>query len=375
MYLMKWHTMNLYNKRTFVKLALAAVAATSTLASFTAAAETPPQVIRIGAPTYAGQGGKQVLLGTIGIARAKGFFDEEFAKDGVKLDFPGFKGGAPFVGQALANGQIDFAWQGDLLTIVGKSSGMKTRLILPFNKLVNAYVAVAANSPINTIEELRDKRVAYNKGNQIHLQALRILGDHGLTEKDIKSYKLDPGNAPTVLSTGDIDAIFIASEALSLRDKGIAKILYSTRDDKTEKSLTYTSYNGLIANEDFAKKYPETTARLVKVLVKAAWWASEPANRDEVLKIWGEGPLPSKYIAEDYSSRPWTDRLSPLFDPLLVAHYKRTQDQIEELGLLRGPKFDVDQWIDRSYLNAALKSLKLEKYWPELDEKGNPIKR
>ncbi len=355
----------------------AAVVTVATVFSIhtTVAAETPPQVIRIGAPTYAGQGGKQVLLGAIGIARAKGFFDEEFGKDGVKLDFPGFKGGAPFVGQALANGQIDFAWQGDLLTIVGKSSGMKTRLILPFNKLVNAYVAVAADSPIKSIEELRGKRVAYNKGNQIHLQALRILADHGLSEKDIKSYKLDPGNAATVLSTGDVDAIIIAADALNLRDKGIAKILYSTRDENTEKSLTYASYNGLIVNEDFAKKYPETTTRLVKVLVKAAWWASEPANREETLKIWGEGPLAAKYIVEDYSSREWTDHLSPLLDPLLVAHYKRTQDQIEELGLLRGPKFDIDQWIDRSYLNAALKELKLEKYWSSLDEKGHPIKR
>jgi sulfonate transport system substrate-binding protein len=345
------------------------------LCSLHAAAENPPEVIRIGAPSYAGQNGKQVSGGIMGIVRYKDWFEQEFAREKTRFEYPGFKGGAPFVGQALANGQIDFAWQGDLLSIIGRSSGMKTRLILPLNKLVNAYLVVPANSTISAVKELRGKRVGYNKGNQIHLQALRILAANGLSEKDISSLKLDPGNAATVLTTGDVDAIFIGSEALALRDKGVARVIYSTRDDVGPDTLAFTSYNGLLVNEDFAKKYPETTARLVKTLVKAAWWASEDRNRQELLQIWGEGPLPPKYIVEDYASRPWTDRLSPLFDPLLVAHYTRTEEQIGELGLLRGPKYDIASWIDRRYLDQSLHELKLESYWTPLDAQGRPAAR
>ncbi|MGI4900819.1 MAG: ABC transporter substrate-binding protein [Janthinobacterium lividum] len=331
-----------------------------------ARAEQPPAVIRFGAPALTVDG--DTYWGTFGLARYEGWLDQEFGKDHVKFDFVGYRGGAPMVGQALANGQIDFAGQGDLLSIIGRSSGMQTRLILPFDKLSNAYLAVSPKSTIHSIEDLRGKRVAYYKGNQIQLQVIRILAAHGLTEKDIRSIALDPSTAAVALNTGDVDAIFSGQDTLAMRDRGLAKIIYSTQGQPE-----FTSYNGLIVRADFARQYPQTTERLVKVLVKAAWWASEPANRQEVLRIWGLGPLHRSYIAEDFKDRPWADRQSALLDPLLVAHYKNTEDLIAQLGLLRGPKFDVEQWIDRRYLDQALKDLKLEHYWTPLDAQGKPL--
>ena len=324
-----------------------------------AAAETPPKVIRYGAPAMTVDNG--TYWGTSGIARYKGWFDEEFAKDGTHVEFVGFRAGAPMVGQALANGQIDVAGQGDLLSIIGRSSGMKTRLILPFDKLSNAYLAVRPDSTIHSVEDLRGKRVAYYKGNQIQLQVIRILADHGLEEKDIRSIALDPATAANALASGDVDAIFSGSDMLALRDRGLAKVIYSTSGKPG-----LTSYNGLVARDAFTDAYPETTARFVKVLVRAAQWANDPANRAEVLKIWSLGPGKRTYLQEDFADRPWSDRLSPLLDPLLVAHYKETQDLIAQLGLLRGPKFDVDQWIDPRFLNQALHDLQLERQWTPL---------
>ncbi|MGI4902280.1 MAG: ABC transporter substrate-binding protein [Janthinobacterium lividum] len=330
------------------------------------AADALPTVIRIGAPAI-GVSGQQVLGGTLGIARSKGWIEDEFKRDGIRFEYPGFKGGAPMVGQALANGQIDFAWQGDLLSVIGKSAGLNTRLILPFSKMLNAYLVVAPNSSIHSISDLRGKRVAFSKGNQIHLQVIRILAANGMTENDIRSINLDFGMAVPALVGGDIDAAFGGPELLAARDRGVVKVAYSTR------GLPFlTSYNGLLARQDFLDRYPQVAARLVKVLVRAAQYASDPAHRAEVAPILA-GVYSANDFAEDMSDRPWADRLSPLLDPFLVAHYQATQEEVAQLGLLRGPKFDVAHWVDPEYVDAALRSLHLENYWAPLGADGRPL--
>lgn len=332
-------------------------------------AQALPTSIRLGAPSVATDPNN--FYGTLGIARYKGWLDEEFRKDNIKVDLVGYRGGAPIVGQALANGQIDFAWQGDMLSLIGKANGIHSRVVLPMDKLANAYLAVAPTSTISSIKDLKGKKVSFAKGNQIELQVIRILARNGLTEADLKTLALDPVTAQAALASGDIDAIFGGWDLLALRDKGQAKIVYTTRGG----DASLTSYNALLVNDDFAKKYPQVTERLVKVLVRAAAWASDDANRAELFQIWskGAGVVKRDYIAEDYEGRPLTDRLSPLFDPLLVAHYKDTQDLLVKLTLLRGTPVDVGQWIDHSYLDQALRELQLEHRWAPLDASGKAL--
>ncbi|NWB09098.1 ABC transporter substrate-binding protein [Pseudomonas sp. D5002] len=334
--------------------------ASLTLVAGLANAETPPATIRIGAPAISGT--TQAVMGIPGIARVKGWLDEEFAADGTHFEFPGFKGGAVAVSQVLANQQIDFAYSGDLISIIGHAAGIPTRMILPCGKFENAYLAVRPDSDIQGIESLRGKKVAYTKGGYIHLQVIRILAAHGLEERDIQAINLDYPTAAAALASGDIDAAFGGLETLSLRDRGIARIAYDTRGQDD----TLTGQAGILVHESFAKRYPQTTARLVKVWVKVARWASDPANADEVLRIWATGNRTVELMRENYSDRPLKERLSPLLDPFLTAQYQDTQALAQKLGLLRGQPFAIDAWFDRSYLDQALQQLNLEGYWQPL---------
>lgn len=329
-----------------------------------AQAEDKPEVIRLGAPALTGN--IQGVWGASGVARAKGFFEDEFSKDGIRVEFPGFKGGGPMVGQALANGQIDFAGNGDMISIIGKSSGIKSRLIAPGSRLENAYLLVKPDSPIKTIEDLRGKKVAYFKGNYIQLQVIRILGTAGMTEKDIRNVSLLGAAATNALLNDNIDAIFAGSESLESEDKGLTKVIYSTRGGPAR----LTAQSGLLVSEDFATRYPQITERVVKVLVRAARWASEEQNRDEVFAIWAKGGRSIETLRADYEGRPLADRLSPLIDPFFVAQYEDTQKLVGELGLLRGGPVDINQWFDRRFLDAALVELNAQNYWVPLDANG-----
>ncbi|QLF93979.1 ABC transporter substrate-binding protein [Pseudomonas sp. ABC1] len=330
-------------------------------------AETPPQEIRIGGPSLSTSGSNHWGWGLLGIAHSQGLFQEEFKNDAVSFKFVGLNT-VPMVGEALASNQIDFAGQGDLISLIGRSAGLQTRYVLPVSKYANAYLAVAKDSPISSVAELKGKRVAYTRGTYVHLQVIRILAANGLTERDLRQVNLDMATANTALATGDVDAVFSGPDLLPLRDSGVARIVYTTRDG----DLHATAQTGLIVREDFASRYPETTARVVKVLVRAARWASDEANREGIYGPWWSFRLQSA-VAEDSAGRSWKQIASPLFDPFLIAQYKDTNRLAKELRLLRGKDFDVEQWMDRSFLDKALQDLDLQGYWPALDAEGRVI--
>jgi sulfonate transport system substrate-binding protein len=62
-------------------------------------------------------------------------------------------------------------------------------------------------------------------------------------------------------------------------------------------------------------------------------------------------------------------RLNPNFDPFLVGRYKDAIEQAQRFKLSRA-KFDADPWIDRRYLNTALRAQGLETYWPVFQANG-----
>ena len=57
-----------------------------------------------------------------------------------------------------------------------------------------------------------------------------------------------------------------------------------------------------------------------------------------------------------------------------MARYKDAANEAYDLKLTRG-KPEIDSWFDRSYLNAALKELKLDNYWPAYAANGQQVGR
>ena len=78
-----------------------------------------PTEINIGVASV-GIGGRPQIGGYwIAVAHAKGMLEEEFKKDGIKVNWFFFKTAGPGVNEAISNNLLDFAWQGDLPQIIG----------------------------------------------------------------------------------------------------------------------------------------------------------------------------------------------------------------------------------------------------------------
>lgn len=333
-------------------------------ANFAFAQEKKPKVIYIGS-AYGGGYGKPYSSGTVGIIHVQGLLEEEFKKDGIKIEWYFFKGAGPAVNEAVANGTLDFAYQGDLPSIIGKAGGLKTKLIAAGSVRSNVYVAVPSDSSIVSIKDLKGKKVGVFRGTNAHLTINRILGANNLTEKDLKLYNLGQADADAALSSKDIDAGFYWFNLLNLRTLGLVRIIYSTK----EAPDNWKNFGGFLVTEKFAREYPEIVKRVVKVYVKAAQWGSQEENREELFRLFAKSGTPFSSWKEEHEGDLLKIRNSPLLDEFFFFHYKEGVTFSKEKSLIRNI-FDVDKWIDKSYLESALKELGLENYWPQFDAQG-----
>jgi sulfonate transport system substrate-binding protein len=325
-----------------------------------------PTVIRFGFATVGIDGFSPVAGGsTAGSAQSKGLLDEEFKADGITIEWNFFRGAGPALNEALANGLVDFGWHGDLPSIIGKSSGLKNKLIIANGTRGQLYIAVPSDSPARSLADLKGKRVSIAKGTNAQLAFAKVLKEAGFTEKDFKLINMDGATSRGALATKDLDGAVGGSELFQLRDRGVARIVYSTKG----KPAYLTRQTAVWVTESFEAKYPEIVQRFVNVLVKEAVWASDEANRNDVFKTWAKTGQGYSNYKEDYDGTPLKTRQSPLFDEFFVNHYREAVKSSLEFKLIR-TGFDVDAWIERKYLDHALKEFKLEGYWEEYDANG-----
>jgi sulfonate transport system substrate-binding protein len=347
--------------------ALAAV--TLALALAPAVARAEPVTIRFGFASI-GTDNRPFAGGSAAALAHSERMIEEALKDepGVTVAWSFFKGAGPAVNEAFANGQLDFAFQGDLPSVIGRASGLKTRIVLATGAHAPLYLAVAPGSSIASVKDLKGKKVSIFRGTNNHLAAVKVLAANGLTERDLSVLNMDVATTNAALASGDIDAAFGNFGLISLQQQGRARIVYSTKGDDP----AFERQAGVLVTDAFEKAHPDLVAKVVKALVQASHFASDEANRDKVMAIWARSGTPDSVYSYDYADQDLRYRNSPIIDPFLVEQYRVQARQARAYGLIRRD-VDVAGWFEPRYLDRALKELGLETRWPRLGPDGKPL--
>ncbi|WP_427184916.1 ABC transporter substrate-binding protein [Bordetella bronchialis] len=337
---------------------LTAGVAGALLLATAAGAHAQPDTIRIGVAT-AGGGDPITWGGSPGsVARVNRWLEEAFAASGVKVEWLFFKGAGPAVNEALSNRQIDFAYQGDLPSVVGRANGLDTRLLLVSGARNNLYVAVPAASPLKSVDDLKGHTVALFRGTNGHLVAINVLAARKLAERDLKIVNLDTGSAQAAIVSNGVEAAFGGIEYFKLRDQGLVKLIYSTQKE----SPAYTRQAALLVRGAFAQAYPAATQQVVDGFVRAARWASDEANRDALFKLWARSGIPYDSFKAEFQDQALRTRNSPLVDPFIIGRYKAVVADALKQRLIRR-EVSVDDWFDTRFLEQSLKNQGLTGYW------------
>jgi sulfonate transport system substrate-binding protein len=249
-------------------LALASVLHAADLPTAPNAAAPQAQVVRIGYQRY----------GSLNILKAHGTLEQRLAGIGVAVQWSLFPAG-PQLLEALSVGSIDVGSTGEAPPIFAQAAGVP--LVYVSNEPANPAseaILVAKDSPIAAIKDLRGKRIALNKGSNVHYFLVKALEANGLSYADVQVVFLKPADARAAFEQGHVDAWAIWDPFLTA-----AKAATAAR--------ILVDGTGLVANREFFLAQRDFAARnrtiLTEVLadVEAAdqWALQQPRAVAEIL--------------------------------------------------------------------------------------------
>lgn len=124
-------------------------------------------------------------------------------------------------------------------------------------------------SPIQTVADLKGKKVAYNKGSNVQYFLVKLLQKHGLQYSDVQSVFLPPADARAAFEKGAVDAWIIWDPFLAAAQKTLdARLLADASGIVNNRGYYFTS-------RDFATKNPDVLKIAIEEINAIDTWAGK----------------------------------------------------------------------------------------------------
>lgn len=209
------------------------------------------------------------------VLKQKGWLEEEFAKDGVSVEWTQSLGSNKAL-ELLNSRSIDFGSTAGAAALLGKANGNPIKSIYIYSKPEWTALVTRADSDIRQVEDLKGKRIAATRGTDPHIFLLRALNQAGLSESDVELIQLQHADGKTALERGDVDA-------WAGLDPHMAQTELEQKSKLFFRNPDLNTYGFLNVREEFVNTYPTAVERVLTVYEKGRQWAL--ANPDELKAI------------------------------------------------------------------------------------------
>ncbi len=301
-------------RREFLQLSAGTLAA---LLSQRASAQSAPKEIRIG--TQKG--------GFFPAVRQRRTLENAFQSEGIEIKWVDFQFGPPLL-EAINVGSVDFGYVGDTPPIFAQAANARIRYVAAVKQEGNTQaIIVRADSPIQTLADLKGKRIAFGKGSSAHNLLVAALEKAGLSWSDIMPAPLAPADATAAFIKGSVDAWSIWDPYLALAEiKENARVIVFDKDVHKPNSF-------YIAGADFVDNYPRLVAKLNNLFAAEGAWADQ--HHDEVAKAQAEATGVDIEAIRRFVGRS-IYRVVPIDDEVIQTQ-QAVADRFARLGLIPKP--------------------------------------
>ena len=201
-----------------------------------------------------------------------------FAKEGVDVKFEWFDYVASM--DAYAAGKLDAVSMTNGDALVTGSTGAPSVMIL-LNDYSNGNDMVVGKAGVESIKDLKGKKVGVEVGFVGHLLLLKALEENGLTESDVTLVNVPTNETPQVLSSGEVEAIVAwqpsSGQALSMVPGSQAVF--------TSANNPGIIYDGLSVNPASLSSRKADWEKVLKVWYKTVNYINDPKTHDEAVAI------------------------------------------------------------------------------------------
>ena len=282
-------------------------------------ASADPRTIRIGYQKY----------GTLVYEKARGTLEKRLAPLGVTVTWTEFLGG-PALLEAMGAGSVDFGIAGDAPPIFAQAAGVNLVYtgVEPSSPHSEGMI-VLDSSPAHTVADLKGKRIALNRGSNVHNLLVRVLQANGMTMDDIHPVYLKPSDARAAFESGDVDAWVIWDPYLAAAETADKTRLIADGMTASGKTID-ENREFFLAAKDFYRANPDIMKIVMADLADTEKHASE--NRPEVVRL-----LAPEMRMDPAAVKLSIDRLAfgvlPI-DSKIIASQQDIADVFTKLGLI-----------------------------------------
>jgi sulfonate transport system substrate-binding protein len=206
-----------------------------------------PKEVRIGYQKY----------GTLTLLKGRGTLEKRLLDKNIGVKWTEFPAG-PQLLEGLNVGSIDFGTVGEAPPIFAQAAGANLVYIgnEPPSPSSEAIV-VPKGSTLRSLADLKGKKIALNKGSNVHFLLVKALEKAGIAYADIQPVYLPPSDARAAFERGAVDAWVIWDPFLAAAEKQLgARVLVDGK--------------GLVANHQFylaSRGFAEQSPELVRIVL------------------------------------------------------------------------------------------------------------
>ncbi|MDR3240534.1 MAG: ABC transporter substrate-binding protein [Clostridiales bacterium] len=317
--------------------------------------EAPPaemKEVRIGFPSAGGDWPGNIL----GVAAENGYLDEYLNALGYKASLNGFVGAAPAIHEALVAKELDYVVYAGMAADLSKTNGIEHTLLSITGWGSSWKFIVREGAGIETLADLKGKKIAYTRGASPHMYVIRVLNEAGLTFDDIEPINSTLPEGIAGIVSGTIDAtVVVSGQEGELVNTGSAKVMHN---GFASDRATYYEPSVFIARTEAYQENKDVAVAIQKALLKAKDWAQADPDRFFKLQADRSGyPLEVVLATAEYDLNIST----PLnLDKLYIDSLKSIETFLRDNELITG-SIDFDTWVDDYVVTTAKKEYDSEK--------------
>jgi len=336
----------------------AAAAVTALAAASTAVAQT---TVNIGIGT---QDTTTNTVTTGVIIRQLKLLEKHLPKDGkyanikFALEWNNFTSGPPVTNGMMAN-KLQFGAMGDYPLVVNGftfQSNPESKSQLIAVAAYNIYgsgngLVVHKDSSYYELSDLKGKLVSVPFGSAAHGMILKAMQDKKWPADYFQLVSQTPEVGSTNLQEKKIDAHadFVPFAEL-LPFRGFARKIF----DGVETNAP--TWHGVVVRTDFAEKYPEVVVAYIKAIIEAnAWVRADPKAASEKVAEWTGIDKEVVYI---FLGPGGIMTMDPTIKPELAKDAGEDAKVLQNLGRMK--EFDVDKWVNDTYVRKAFAEMGLD---------------
>ncbi|WP_167389647.1 sulfonate ABC transporter substrate-binding protein [Janthinobacterium svalbardensis] len=283
--------------------------------------------------------------GTLTLLKGRGTLEKRLAEQGVGVKWTEFPAG-PVLLEGLNVGSIDFGTVGEAPPIFAQAAG--ANLVYVGNEPASPAseaIVVPKGSGLRTLADLKGKKIALNKGSNVHYLLLKALEKAGVAYADIQPVFLPPADARAAFERGSVDAWAIWDPFLAAAEKQLgARVLADGKG-------LVANYQFYLASRTYAEKHPEILRIVLDEVAKVDGWGRN--NPDEVATILSAQTGLSKEVVALAASR-YAYGVKPVSVDV-IASQQRVADAFSSLKLIPKPIIVKDALLPARQLATSTK--------------------